>query len=158
MKHYISKSVNFFFIILFIASGCYTTSIAKNNLGAINYTNLTLGDTSVLLQYKGEIGEDTRIFKQIPRKLIQRNVNLLPRTMSRNKENGVISATTCINRLGLCEYVEIDQQNTTITDKRRLAKTLEYLASYEFEPNPKAPEYQCGNLKLVFDVEGYGLK
>jgi len=62
---------------------------------------------------------------------------------------------TCINRDGLSEYVEIDKQNTTITNDQALGNALRMILNYTFEADTLAPPYECGTLKLFLDVDPF---
>ena len=66
-------------------------------------------------------------------------------------ELGKISVKVCINRAGLVTYVELNNTETTITEKQILKKFLKSARNYKFEPLRKAPEIQCGT--ILFTIQ-----
>ena len=69
--------------------------------------------------------------------------------------SGRIYVKVCINRAGKATYTEIDNFNTTITNKATLRKALEMIKGYKFEPDRTAPKEQCGMIKLFLDVNAF---
>jgi len=69
--------------------------------------------------------------------------------------SGKIYVKVCINRAGKATYTEIDNFNTTITNKNTLRKALKMIKGYKFEPDPTAQKEQCGMIKLFLDVNAF---
>jgi hypothetical protein len=65
--------------------------------------------------------------------------------------SGRVGVKVCINRDGIVKYAEILQDSSTIKDVRILKKCLKASCGYKFEPNPDAPEVQCG--RMSFKIE-----
>lgn len=84
------------------------------------------------------------------RKVIFRNTKELLKNM--NNTNGVIVMKFCVNRKGEVTYVEIDEFETTETDRAKLKQVAKGMYGYKVEPDPKAPAEQCGKYKFKLDI------
>lgn len=87
------------------------------------------------------------------RKVIYRNHAELAQVTASG--SGKIYVKVCINRGGLATYTEIDNFNTTITNKNTLRKALKMIKGYKFEPDRSAPKEQCGMIKLFLDINAF---
>lgn len=65
--------------------------------------------------------------------------------------SGRVGVKVCINKDGIVKYAEILQDSSTIKDVRILKKYLKASCGYKFQPNPDAPEVQCG--RMSFKIE-----
>ena len=92
-------------------------------------------------------GSGNGIFK---RKVIYRNVGALDMSKS-----GKVVVKTCINKMGYVTYSEILQNESTITDKAILKKTLKAAQGYKYEPDIRAPKEQCGKLTISLDINAF---
>lgn len=69
--------------------------------------------------------------------------------------SGKIYVKVCIDRAGKATYTEIDNFNTTITNKNTLRKALKMIKGYKFEPDRTAPKEQCGLIKIFLDINAF---
>ncbi len=113
---------------------------------------IALGDTSLFKD--GYASNDSLILllDDEGRKVIFRNHKQMMEVISIG--SGKIFVKVCMDRKGDAVYTEIDQSNTTITDKRTLSKALNMILGYKFEADHNAPEYQCGMIKLFLEING----
>ncbi len=82
------------------------------------------------------------------RKVIYRDPSMIALASSKS---GKIVFKVCISRQGSVRYIEIDEFNTTITDKALIRNALESLRKYKYEVDYSAPKEQCGNYTLKID-------
>lgn len=136
--------------------GCYTSNISQRTTKidkSIDYENLSIGDSMIIHMAK-EAKEIDHTGRSIQgRRLTYRDHSRLAEIV--RSGSGKIFVKTCINRDGLSEYVEIDKQNTTITNDQALGNALRMILNYTFEADTLAPPYECGTLKLFLDVDPF---
>jgi len=84
------------------------------------------------------------------RKVIYRNTKELLKNM--NNTNGIVVMKFCVNRAGEVTYVEINELETTETDRAKLKQVAKGMYGYKVEPDPTAPEEQCGKYKFKLDI------
>ena len=87
------------------------------------------------------------------RKIIYRNHAELAAIIASG--SGKIYVKVCIDRKGKATYTEIDNSNTTITNKKTLKNALKMIKGYRYEPDSTAPKEQCGLIKLFLDVNAF---
>jgi hypothetical protein len=84
------------------------------------------------------------------RKVIYRNIQA---AINSAKESGRVVAKVCINRAGVPTYAEIDEMETTISDKSTLRNFLKAIQGYRYEKDGSAAEEQCGRLAFTMDID-----
>lgn len=82
-----------------------------------------------------------------------RKVIYQDRSMIRNAsgKSGKIVFKVCINRRGLVSYVEINELETTIKDRKILRNAIDAMSNYKYEVDYSAPKEQCGYYKVTID-------
>lgn len=117
---------------------------------------MAIGDTLVHKNLPDSINSASMqavLDPELGRKVIYRNHAELAE-LTRNG-SGKIFIKLGIDRKGNVVYTEIDQINTTFTDKEILSKALNMLMGYEFESDPMAPEFQYGTIKLYLNLDNF---
>jgi hypothetical protein len=84
------------------------------------------------------------------RKVIYRNTSGLDMSKS-----GIVSVKTCINRAGRVSYAEVLEDESTITDRNIIKKTMNAAYGYKFQPDLSAPQEQCGKLVFRLDINTF---
>ncbi len=85
------------------------------------------------------------------RRVIYRNIQ--PILKEAASKSGKIHFKVCINPRGMVNYAELNELETTITDRSILKSAIDAIYGYKFEPNPGAPDEECG--KIVINVENF---
>jgi hypothetical protein len=80
------------------------------------------------------------------RKIIYRDMSA---AKSATLVSGRVGVKVCINKEGIVKYAEIIQDSSTIKDVRILKKYLKASCGYKFQPNPDAPDYECGRMRFT---------
>lgn len=83
------------------------------------------------------------------RKVIYRDKKALMEVINKS---GKIVMKMCINPSGEVTYVEIDEESTTIRDRKVLNKALKAIRNYKFEPKPNGPSEECGKMTISQDL------
>ena len=65
--------------------------------------------------------------------------------------SGRVGVKVCINKEGIVKYAEILQDSSTIKDVKTLKKFLKASCGYKFQPNPDAPDYECGRMRFKIE-------
>ncbi|HMQ08543.1 MAG TPA: hypothetical protein PKC30_14685 [Saprospiraceae bacterium] len=82
------------------------------------------------------------------RRVIYRNLKGL---LSDNKlTTGRTVMKVCINKTGTVTFIEVLQ--TTEKDRNVIKKMIQAAQGYKYEPDPSAPNEQCGKLTFDFDI------
>jgi hypothetical protein len=82
------------------------------------------------------------------RKIIYRDLSA---AKSATNVSGRVGIKLCINREGIVKYAEILQDSSTIKDVRTLKNYLKASCGYKFQPNPDAPDYECGRMRFKIE-------
>ncbi|HLO53442.1 MAG TPA: hypothetical protein VK169_04090 [Saprospiraceae bacterium] len=82
------------------------------------------------------------------RKIIYRDLSA---AKSATYVSGRVGIKLCINREGIVKYAEILQDSSTIKDVRTLKNYLKASCGYKFQPNPDAPDYECGRMRFKIE-------
>ncbi len=80
------------------------------------------------------------------RKIIYRDMSA---AKSATLVSGRVGVKVCINKEGIVKYAEILQDSSTIKDVKTLKKFLKASCEYKFQPNPDAPDYECGRMRFT---------
>ena len=117
---------------------------------------MAIGDTSI----HRNINDSTRkaplkafLNSEFGRSVTYRNHAQLANIIRRGA--GKIYCKLGVDRKGNVVYTEIDQINTSFTDKKLLAQAMNMFLDYEFEPDSLAPEYQYGMIKIFLDADAF---
>jgi len=108
---------------------------------------------------EGDAGNGTGVYDDsgdgvFGRKVTYRNTKELLRNM--NNTNGVIVMKFCVNRQGEVTFVEINELETTETNRAKLKQVAKAMYGYKVEPDPSAPAEQCGKYKFKLDINAFG--
>jgi len=108
---------------------------------------------------EGDAGNGTGIYDDsgdgvFGRKVTYRNTKELLRNM--NNTNGVIVIKFCVDRAGEVTFVEINELETTETNRAKLKQVAKAMYGYKVEPDPTAPAEQCGKYKFKLDINAFG--
>jgi len=82
------------------------------------------------------------------RRVVHRDYSMIQKATGKS---GKIVFKVCIGRNGLVTYTEIDEFQTTITDRQILRDAVKSIQKYKYEPDPTAPKEQCGKFTLKID-------
>ena len=74
-----------------------------------------------------------------------------PSILQSTGKSGKIVFKVCINRRGVISYLEINELESTITDKEILRGAIRSMQKYKFEPDNSAPSEQCGKYSVIID-------
>lgn len=69
------------------------------------------------------------------------------------KESGTISVNLCADRAGKVTFVEFNKAHSTIKDMDVIRQAVSYAKDYLFEPDPTAPERECGRATFKITIE-----
>lgn len=139
-----------FFTFLIIVNACETHKVTQkpieekpefvvsdylivNMLDSVNASELRYDETG-----SGTFG----------RKIIYRDLSA---AKSATLVSGRVGVKVCINKEGIVKYAEIIQDSSTIKDVRILKKYLKASCGYKFQPNPDAPDYECGRMRFKIE-------
>ena len=137
-----------FFIVLTLVCSCETAKLTQkpieekpefvvsddlivNMLDSVNASDLRYDETG-----SGTFG----------RKIIYRDLSA---AKSAKYVSGRVGIKLCINREGIVKYAEVLQDSSTIKDVKTLKKFLKASCGYKFQPNPDAPDYECGRMRFT---------
>ncbi len=84
------------------------------------------------------------------RRVIYRNLKGIY-SLGDELQSGKVVIYICINPMGIPTYVEINEDETTVSSNRVLKKYAEAAKGYKYEKDPSAPDEQCG--RLVFNID-----
>lgn len=79
--------------------------------------------------------------------------NIAPILRHASGKSGKIHFKVCINPRGQVNFAELNELQTTISDRGVLKKAIEAIYGYKFEPDPGAADEECG--KIVVNVENF---
>lgn len=104
---------------------------------------------------EGEAGDGTGEYDDsgngvFGRRVIYRDMDAVLKGM--NNTNGVIVMKFCVNRAGDVTYAEINEDETTETNRPKLKQLLKAIRKYKVEPDPRAPAEQCGKYKFNLNI------
>lgn len=142
------------FILIFLVACSLSKTTQINQEADVVQEDIVFGDDEFIINGSHGDGESEFIELGKDRKVIYRD-----RSMIRNATSkaGMILIKVCINPEGTVTFVEIDQSETTINDINIRKDALKAMVKYRYEPDPDAPQEQCGTYKLKIDTV-HGLK
>ncbi len=79
--------------------------------------------------------------------------NIAPILKFASGKSGKIYFKVCINPKGQVNFAELNEMQTTITDRTTLKEAIKAIYGYKFEPDPRAADEECG--KIVVNVENF---
>lgn len=85
------------------------------------------------------------------RRVIYRNIQ--PILDGAASKSGKIYFKVCINQKGSVNFAELNELETTINDTQTLKTAISAIYKYKFEPDPRAPDEECG--KLVINIDNF---
>jgi len=85
------------------------------------------------------------------RRVIYRNIGAILKGAS--GKSGKIYFKVCVNPKGTVNFAELNELETTITDRTTLKNAIEAIYGYKFEPDPRAADEECG--KIVVNIDNF---
>ncbi len=115
--------------LLFVLGACKTSTLTDS----VETQNLKLIDESKIIQLDRRIvsRDVTQVIKDVPK-------------------NGQIVTYVCIDRHGDVISAAIDDSLSSVQKPKFEKSVLAMVKNYKYEPNPSAPEKECGHIKLSF--------
>ena len=82
------------------------------------------------------------------RKVIFRDPSMI---RNASAKSGRIVFKVCINRKGTVSYVELNEFESTISDRSMLRNAMRAMWKYKYEPDRSAAAEQCGKFSVIID-------
>lgn len=146
-----------FTLLMVVTYSCYTSSTVKHpsidSQYDIDFNTMSIGDSSFIVNQilsKSNLSNNKGING---RNVTYRDHSLLSELVSSG--SGKIYVQTCIDIQGVPAFVQIDKDQTTITDKINLGNALRMVSGYRFDADSTAQEYECGMIKLFLDINAF---
>lgn len=140
------------FILIFLVACSLSKTTQINQEADVVQEDIVFGDDEFIIN--GSHGDGEFFALGEDRKVIHRDYAMIKKATSKS---GLIVMKVCINPEGTVSYAEIDQSETTVNDINIRKDALKAMVNYRYEPDPDAPQEQCGTHKLKIDTV-HGLK
>jgi len=79
--------------------------------------------------------------------------NVAPILKGASGKSGKIHFKVCVNPKGTVNFAELNELETTITDRSTLKNAIQAIYGYKFEPDPRAADEECG--KIVVSIDNF---
>ena len=136
-------------------TGCNSYQISRDpnstKLQAVDLSTMSIGDSTIYQKALKTSNSNISSYGIAGRKVVHRNHKQMARIIAEGK--GKIFIITCINRAGDPEYLQINQDHTSIQSQKIQSLALEMISEYKFESDSSAADYQCGVVKLFIDSD-----